>query len=145
MTTRNITVYCVKGKLGAAGQNWELWHDGVLLYYGLWPIYDDARAMVDKHVYQLDDVLTIGWPDESVTPAAELNSRYWDQVRETDPRGLHRFPWRGMTQDAISSAYGVAKNAIEGQNRVEMPGETESSLGAARRQEIESADFGRDP
>lgn len=139
MIGRVFTVDCIKGKLTASGQHWELWHGGVLLYRGLWPINDGARAMVDKHGYQLDDVVGLRWPNGSITPPADLNSRYWVQVRETDARGLYKFPWRGLTQDEVSRLKGVGKDAIDGQNRSGMPDGTESTLGASLGREIESA------
>lgn len=110
---RSFLVTFSHGTLTHKGQRYVVSIDGKEVYTGYSPFYGAARSMVDKYGYELTDTVTFQNLDGSLSPTMLLNNLYWTEVSESDKGGLSRKPWRGMTQDGISSRYRATKDGQE--------------------------------
>jgi len=118
MTDRHVVVKVTKGNMTKNGQLYTATVAGREVYKGRSPYFDGARALVDDHGYQLDDLVSHIRPDGTRSQPRPINDLYWTEVTESDKGGLRRKAWRGQTQDAILRLYrsdqGERSGVVEG-------------------------------
>ncbi len=105
MTDRHVVVKVTLGNLTKNGQLYTATVAGREVYRGRSPYFDGARALVDDHGYQLDDLVSHIRPDGTRSQPVAINTLYWVEVTESDKSGLRRKAWSGQTQKTLLRLY----------------------------------------
>jgi len=131
MTDRHVVVKVTLGNLTKSGQLYTATVAGREVYKGRSPYFDGARALVDDHGYQLDDLVSHIRPDGTRSQPVAINSLYWTEVTESDKGGLRRKAWSGQTQDAVCRVARMRQDARSASEGTPGGSEAESASGGA--------------